>query len=75
MTTNAKVSTPLGVGVAQGPFAVVDGDGNLAAAGVLVRLPVNDVTVKALKESNCMTPRAQVSGLWVFRLSEIQGAV
>lgn len=70
-TTNQRVKTPLGEGVAQGPFAVVDGNGAEVVRAVLVRLPVNETTVKALKQSNCVTPRASLSGLWVFQEGEL----
>lgn len=63
--TNTKVITPLGEGIVQGRFEVKAGAD--AVTGVLVRLPINDETRRHLKRSNCMTPRAAVSGLWVFQ--------
>lgn len=68
---NQQVKTPLGVGIFQAPFAVVDGQGQTVVVGALVKLPVDEVTGKALKRSNCLTPCAQVSGLWVFQEGEI----
>lgn len=64
---NSTVTTPLGVGVVQGHFEVTAmRDGAVVAVGVLVRLPVNDITRGEMKKANCLTPRAEVSGLWVF---------
>lgn len=70
--TNQKVVTPIGEGIAQGSFHITDGSGNLIAAGVGVRLPVNDVTKKQMNKSHCLTPRANVSGIWVFAESELK---
>lgn len=70
---NQKVSTPLGQGVAQGLFAVLAESGPVVG-GVIVRLPINDETRRELSKSNCLTPRAQLSGLWVFDLKDLKGA-
>ncbi len=70
--TNQKVTTPIGEGVAQGSFQITDSSGHLIVAGVGVRLPVDDVTKKQMNKSNCLTPRANVSGLWVFSESELK---
>lgn len=72
INTNQKVNTPIGEGTAQGSFHITDANGHLIVAGVGVRLPVNDVTRKQLNKSNCVTPRANVSGLWVFSESELK---
>jgi hypothetical protein len=68
---NAKVKTPFGEGLAQGSFAVMSGSEQVVR-GLIVRLPVNDVTRKQLNQLNCLTPRAQVSGLWVFQAGELK---
>ena len=68
---NQSVKTPLGVGMYQAPFAVVDGSGATVVTGVLVKLPVNEETGKAVKQANCLTPGATLSGLWVFQEGEI----
>jgi len=52
-TINQKVKTPLGDGYVQGRYQ----DG-----GVLVRLPIN----KDIKVRSSITPKATISGLWVF---------
>jgi hypothetical protein len=70
--TNQLVKTPLGKGIEQGRFVILDGHNDLAAVGVLVRLPINDLTRPEMNKSNCMTPHAQSSGLWVFQGSEIK---
>ena len=61
MTTT--LTTPLGPGAFQGVFA----DGR-----ALVRLPVNDQTAKHLADANCLTPRAKLSGLWLFDKAEVK---
>lgn len=72
MLTNLKVSTPLGSGIVQGPYAVRDGNGDLIGKALLVRLPINDMTRPELNRSNCVTPMAKTSGLWVFAESEVK---
>ena len=69
--TNRKVKTPLGDGVVQGRFAIRDGNGGSVENAILVRLPINEVTRETLHRSNCITPNAEASGLWVFAESEI----
>jgi hypothetical protein len=64
--TNSKVKTPLGVGISQGCFSNLEG-----INAVLVRLPINEITKAELIKSNCMTPRALLSGLWVFDKAEV----
>jgi len=66
ITVNQKVRTPIGEGVIQGFFAVLDGNNEKAAVGVAVRLPVNDLTRAELHKENCLTPMAVFSGVWVF---------
>lgn len=68
--TNQTVQTPIGVGVAQ--------SATIQVAGIikhLVRLPINEQTKAHLGDSNCITPRAEQSGLWVFtedQLSDVK---
>lgn len=69
---NMKVQTPLGIGLYQAMFAVQDGAREPVTTGALVRLPINKETEKARKNSNCLTPKAQVSGLWVFPVEVIE---
>lgn len=71
MVTNTQVITPLGKGVAQGPYEVRDGKGETVGRAVLVRLPINDVTRPALHQSNCLTPNAERSGLWTFDVEAV----
>lgn len=66
ITVNQKIKTPIGEGVIQGFFAVIDSNSEKAAVGVAVRLPVNDLTRPELNKSNCLTPLAVFSGVWVF---------
>jgi hypothetical protein len=61
MLINQLVKTPIGEGRCQGNF---DGD-------VLVRLPINEVTSAHKQDSNCITPLAKVSGLWVFSKGDL----
>lgn len=71
IATNMKIKTPLGEGTMQAPFAVKDAAGNDVVRGALVRLPINDATRPHLNKSNCITPHATLSGLWVFQESEL----
>lgn len=72
ITTNSTVETPMGKGIAQAPaFSIRDGQGNDIVQGVLVRLPINDATRQHLNKSNCLTPHAVQSGLWVFQVKEL----
>lgn len=68
---NQQVKTPLGVGVFEAVFAVQAEDKSLVTVGAMVRLPINQVTEKALNASNCLTPKAEVNGLWVFKAGEV----
>ena len=71
--TNEKVETPLGPGIAQAPaFSIQDAHGNDVAQGVLVRLPINETTRPHLNKSNCLTPHANISGLWVFQVGQLK---
>jgi len=70
-TTNTKVSTPLGEGMVQAPFAIKSAQGDDIVRGLLVRLPINDATRVHLNKSNCITPHATLSGLWVFQEKEL----
>ena len=70
--TNQKVITPIGDGVVQGGFEITDSAGNLIVAGVGVRLPVNDVTKSHLKKRYCITPKSELSALFVFPESELK---
>lgn len=65
---NCSIKTPIGEGVVQSRFRVI-GD----VSQYLVRLPVNELTSAHLKDSNCLTPRASKSGLWVFSQEELKG--
>lgn len=70
---NQKVQTPLGEGVVQGAFAILEAQTEEPISrGIAVRLPVNDVTRPHLNQPNCMTSHATVSGVWVFQESEIK---
>ena len=70
MMINQLVNTPIGQGRLQGPFTdsiMAPGD----REAVLVRLPINEQTREYLKQSNCLTPRATQSGLWVFGVEDL----
>jgi len=72
MTTNQNVVTPIGKGIVQGAFAVQDALGGLVVNGVIVRVPVNDETRSHLVRSNCLTPMAKHSALYVFEIKELK---
>ncbi len=71
LTTNTKVSTPLGEGMVQAPFAIKSAQGDDIVRSLLVRLPINETTRPHLNKSNCVTPHAILSGLWVFQEKEL----
>lgn len=71
MMTNSTVTTPIGKGIVRGAFAVMAGT-ETVTRGVMVRLPINDQTRGEMKKSNCLTPMAEVSGLWVFSEDEVK---
>lgn len=68
---NQTVRTPLGKGVVQGRYAVTDGNGTIVAVRQLVRIVINDETVKHLGDENCLTPRASREALFTFKMEEI----
>jgi hypothetical protein len=70
--TNQQVITPIGAGITQGAFAITDANGKPIVSGVGVRLPINELTKPTMNKSNCLTPHATVSGLWVFQESELK---
>jgi hypothetical protein len=70
LATNMKVSTPIGMGIIQGAFAVMAGN-EAVVNGVMVRLPIDDATRPQLAQSNCLTPHASLSGVWVFQEKEL----
>jgi hypothetical protein len=69
---NQSVITPIGAGVAQGTYAITDASGQPIVKGALVRLQIDDTTRPQLNKSNCITPHAKLSGLWVFQESELK---
>ena len=72
MVTNSKVKTPIGNGICQGRFATRDSDSRPVEERVLVRIPITEENQHLLGSSNCLTPYAQQSALFVFTESEIQ---
>lgn len=68
-TTNTKVRTPLGEGVVQGGYVVKQAENAIRA--VLVRIPLSDEVRRRMNDSNCMTPHANSSALFVFREGEL----
>lgn len=69
---NETVQTPFGKGRRMGRFAVESQDKTPVVVGVMVQLPINDTTSAHVKDSNCLTPYAQFSGMWVFQESELK---
>ena len=53
----------------QGGFTVKQTEGAIRA--VLVRISLNDDVRKRLNDSNCITPHANESALFVFRDGEV----
>ena len=65
--TNQTAQTPIGPGVVQSAVIIVPGQ----PRKYLVRLPINELTRQHLKDTNCSTPMAAQSGLWVFTEDEL----
>ena len=63
---NQLVRTPYGQGRCSGTMK------NEEQVLYLVRLPINDQTKDHLLDSNCLTPKANFTGLWKFHGSELQ---
>lgn len=63
---NRTVQTPIGEGVAQSSL-IHDKSGNK----YVVRLPINEQTKPHLKDANCITQRADRTGLWFFLEKEL----
>jgi len=72
MIINQLVNTPIGQGRCQGNFIPPEHNTLHEQRVVLVRLPINDQTRQYLRQSNCVTPTATQSGLWVFNESELR---
>lgn len=64
-----KVRTPLGEGTSQGAYEIKQGAERVR--GMLVRLPVNDVTRPHLGSANCLTPRATRTALFTFQEGDL----
>jgi len=71
VATNNKVKTPIGDRVCQGGFSAGDGNSQLAEKRVLVRIDLTEENRHLLGRSNCMTPHARESALFVFVESEL----
>jgi hypothetical protein len=72
MQINQIVKTPIGQGTVQGILDRAMQSGEIVMQVALVRLPINQETSVHLQDSNCWTPHAQQSGLWLFSQSEIK---
>ncbi len=65
---NQPVVTPIGEGVFQGK---IDGP-EPEDVRALVRVKLNPQSIPCLQMGNCLTPHATMSGLWIFRISELR---
>ncbi len=68
MRVNQPVVTPIGEGVFQGRIDAEEPEDVRA----LVRVKLSPESIPCLRNGNCLTPFARLSGLWVFRASELQ---
>jgi len=71
MKLSQIVKTKIGLGVYQGRVDTHDAHGAPGDELALVRLPVNEETSRHLQDSNCVTPHAEKSALFVFHFSEV----
>ena len=70
---NQLVKTPLGMGRAFGQMSIKSAHQEGVVDAVVVRLPIDETTQPRRKDSNCLTPAASKTGVWVFPVSEIGG--
>lgn len=69
---NQPVVTPLGEGVFQGAFALLKpGTEEVEETVALVRVKLSPEMETHLKDPNCKTPHAMISGLWLFQEGEL----
>jgi hypothetical protein len=73
MNAQPSLKTPLGIGTFQG-FMPVLVNGYIVNK-VMIRLPINAQTEPHKKDSNCLTKRANASGLWLFSQDEVERTV
>lgn len=71
---NQTVQTPLGVGQFMANYAVLDGNGVPVVKGRMVQVKLTDTTRCHIKDSNCLTPLATSTALFVFQDDELQEA-
>ena len=69
MKINERIHTPLGLGVVQGQLSTVNPKDETAR--VIVRVKLTESIRARLADANCLTPRAQISGLWTFTPQEL----
>lgn len=70
---NQAVITPIGEGIFQGVYGVSkEGSTEEAEEVGLVRLNVNDQTAPHLRDSNCLTPKAVGTALWLFNEGQLK---
>ncbi len=70
---NQIVDTPLGKGRSFGKFQIKSAHEEGIVDAVVVRLNIDETTLPHRKASNCLTPNATKTGLWVFPTNELGG--
>ena len=71
---NQTVQTPLGVGHFMANYAVLDGNGVPVGKGRMVQVKLTDANRRHIKDSNCLTPLATSTALFVFQDNELREA-
>lgn len=72
LRVNQSVTTPIGIGVFQGKYEIISRLMGPVETCVAVRIELNDENRGHLVDSNCVTPRATHSALFVFAESQVK---
>lgn len=64
---NQSVGTPVGAGRYMANFAVQDANKNLVVIGRMVQVKLTEANRDHIKDSNCLTPFAHQTALFVFQ--------
>lgn len=69
---NQAVHTPLGPGQFMANYAVLDGHGVPVVKGRMVQVKLTDANRSYVKDSNCLTPLATSTALFVFQDDDLK---
>ena len=69
---NQTVHTPVGPGQFMANFATLDGSNGPVVKGRMVQIALTDDNRSHIRDSNCLTPLAMSTALFVFQDEELQ---